>query len=164
MLGSLPMKPVVYRLSIMRIVMLLWASLWMLAIPLFHVHPAVDHRYGGGLHRHEVAVHTVLSEDLDFEDHHNCDRTEGESPFGAALVDHSSHSLSDHPEIGVSLLTDSGERKSSKVLFTHAIVIDATLVSNSDLHTWEDPVPVPIRGSTILDHELRTRAPPILHV
>jgi hypothetical protein len=61
-----------------------------------------------------------------------------------ALVDHQSHSLSDHPEVGFSLLNDSSGPRVSKAQSTHAIVIDATLVSNSDLQTWLDPDPVPM--------------------
>jgi hypothetical protein len=159
------MKQDVQPISLVGIIVALWACLWMLAFPLFHVHPGLDHRHGGGVHTHDVAVHTVLSSDLDgeFDDHHDGDWQE-EASSEVALVDHHSHSLSDHPEVGFSLLNDSSGPRISEAHSTHAIVIDATLVSNSDRHTWLDPDPVPIRGSTTLVHELRSRAPPIFLV
>ena len=157
------MKQEVRRFSPLGIVVTIWASLWMLAVPLIHVHPRVDHRHGGGLHSHGVAVHTVLSSDMDgeFDDHHDVDWEEKASSE-VALVDHHAHSLSDHPDVGLSLLNDSNGRKVPKAHFTQAILIDATLVSNTDLHTWVDPDPIPIRGWTILVHELRSRAPPVI--
>lgn len=157
------MKPVMYRPSLPRIVVLFWASLWMLAIPLFHIHPGVDHRHGGTEHTHGIAVHTVLSSDLDveFEDHHDGD-AQAEVSSEVSLVDHHSHSLSDHPEVGFILLNDASDRKVSKAFLTQPILIDATLVSDIRLHTWIEPDQRPIRGSTILVHELRSRAPPIL--
>ncbi|MDH5626389.1 MAG: hypothetical protein OEY21_09805, partial [Nitrospira sp.] len=50
-----------------RVAVLLWASLWMLAAPLFHVHPEADHRHGEAGHVHGGTVHTVWSQDLDCE-------------------------------------------------------------------------------------------------
>lgn len=165
MLASFTMKPPVHKLSLLRTLVLLWASLWMFAFPLIHIHPGIDHRHGVALHTHDVAVHTVLSSDLDveFEDHNHGDWQEGDSSE-AALVDHHSHSLNDHPEVGFTLLAHSSDRKVSKALSTQAIVVNATLASQSDLHTWTDSNPVPIRSSTIFAHQLRSRAPPILLV
>jgi hypothetical protein len=159
------MKQDVQPISLLGIIVALWGCLWMLTIPLFHVHPGLDHRHGGEVHTHDVVVHTVLSSDLDGEfDHPHDGDWQEEASSEVALVDHQSHSLSDHPEVGFSLFNDSSGPRISKAQSTHAIVIDATLVSNSDLHTWLDPDPVPIRGSTILVHKLRSRAPPILLV
>ena len=160
MLGSRVMEN---RLSRPKIAVLLWASLWMLAVPLFHIHPRVDHRHGGVEHTHGVAVHTVLSSDFDteFDDHHDGDVQE-EASSEVALVDHHSHSMSDHPEVGFILLNDASDRKVAKAFLTQPILIDATLVSDPHLHTWTEPELRPIRGSTIIVHELRPRAPPVL--
>ena len=50
-----------------RIVLLVWVSLWMLMVPLFHVHPEADHRHGDASHVHGGTVHTVFSPDLECE-------------------------------------------------------------------------------------------------
>ena len=44
-----------------------WVSLWMLAVPLFHVHPDADHLHGQAGHLHGGTVHTVMSPDLECE-------------------------------------------------------------------------------------------------
>lgn len=45
----------------------MWASLWMLMVPLFHVHPEADHRHGDARHVHGGTIHTVFSPDLECE-------------------------------------------------------------------------------------------------
>ena len=122
------MKEVVHRLSCLKTAVMLWASFWMLAIPLFHVHPSADHRHGGVPHTHGVTVHTVLSSDLDgeFGDHHDGELSE-EASSEVALVDHPSHSLNEHPEVGFALLNDSSERKVFKPFFTQAIASIAAM-------------------------------------
>lgn len=55
-----------------RVAVLSWACLWMLAAPLFHVHPEVEHQHGAGGHLHGGIAHMVWSPDLDGEyDHHH---------------------------------------------------------------------------------------------
>ena len=157
------MKEVVHRLSCLKTAVMLWASFWMLAIPLFHVHPSADHRHGGALHTHGVTVHTVLSSDLDgeFGDHHDGELPE-EASSDVALVDHHSHSVNDHPEVGFALLNDSSERKVFKPFLTQAIAVDSNDVPSSDRYIRIVNYPIPIRGFTIFVHEIRSRAPPIL--
>lgn len=146
-----------------RIAVLLWASLWMLAIPLFHVHPAVNHRHGGAVHAYGVTVHTVLSSDLDgeFDDHHDVDPSE----VGASrvsLFDHHSHSWDQHPEIDFSLLNESSERKAFKPLFTSALALEPSPVSRIDRHVRRETPSIPVRVSRIFVHHIPSRAPPIL--
>ena len=142
---------------------LLWASLWMLAVPMFHIHPGGNHRHGGVTHEHSVAVHTVLSLDLDgeFDDHHDVDPFE-EVAASLSLVDHHTHPLAEHPEVGFALLNDSSERKVFNPFLTQALAIDTSLVSHTERSAWVETHQVPIRGSTIFVHEIRSRAPPIL--
>jgi len=157
------MKTVGVRPRGVRIAVLLWASVWMLAIPLFHVHPSADHRHGGVLHTHGVTVHTVLSSDLhgEFGDHHDGELAD-EASSEVALVDHRSHSVNEHPEVGFALLNDASERKVLKPFLTQAIAIDTSDVPRSDRYIRIVNYPVPIRGFTIFVHEIRSRAPPIL--
>ena len=122
-----------------------------------------DHYHGGVPHAHGVTVHTVLSSDLDgeFGDHHDSGLPE-ETSAEVAFVDHPSHSLDEHPEVGFALLNDSSERKAFKPFFTQAIAIDSSDVPSNDRYIWTVNYPVPIRASTIFVHDSRSRAPPIL--
>jgi hypothetical protein len=157
------MKELVHRLSCLRYAVMLWASFWMLAIPLFHVHPGAEHHHGGVLHTHGVTVHTVLSSDLDGElsDHHD-GQLPKEASSEVALVDHHSNSVNEHGELGFALLNDASERKAFKPFLTQAIAIDFSDVPRNDRYIWTVNYPVPIHASTIFLHEIRSRAPPVL--
>jgi len=85
---------------------LVWASIWMLIVPFFHVHPEADHHHGDASHVHGGTVHSVFSPDLE------CEYTETiHDPTCPEAVHqhlqagvHPGHALN-HPEIGFSLLT-----------------------------------------------------------
>lgn len=89
-----------------RVTVLMWASIWMLVVPLFHIHPEADHRHGDASHVHGGTVHTVFSTDLECEykdDVHDptCPKAAHQHLQARA---HPSHALN-HPEIEFSLLT-----------------------------------------------------------
>ncbi|CUS35899.1 conserved hypothetical protein [Candidatus Nitrospira nitrificans] len=88
-------------------VVLAWAALWMLAAPLFHVHPEADHRHGEVGHVHGGTVHMAWSSDLDCESDHD---RQGDPGIGARFA----HVGDRHPEFGLSLLSDATDRKSLK--------------------------------------------------
>ena len=142
---------------------LLWAPLWILAVPLFHVHPGVNHRHGGVIHAHGVTVHTVLSLDLDgeFDDHHDVDPSD-EAASSVSLVDHHSHSFNEHPEVGFALLNDSSERKVFKPFLIPALAIDTSLIPTTDRQIRIATHSILFHASTIFVHEIRSRAPPSL--
>ena len=144
-----------------RIAILLWASLWMLAIPLFHVHPAVNHRHGGAVHAYGVTVHTVLSVDLDgeFDDHHDVDSPE-ESTSRVSLFDHHSHSLDQHPEVAFSLLNDSSDRKSFKPVVLQTLASALVGISETDLCVSKVEEGSSVRSSIAFPHLFSSRAPP----
>ena len=146
-----------------RIAVLLWASLWMLAIPLFHVHPAVNHRHGGAVHTYGITVHTVLSSDLvgEFEDHHEDGRPEADASR-VSLFDHHSHSLDQHPEIDFSLLNDSGERKGFKPFLAPAFALHASLVSHVETEVRTETLSTPVHTFTSFLYHIPARAPPLL--
>jgi hypothetical protein len=99
-----------------RVAVLIWASLWMLAAPLFHVHPDVDHHHGEAGHTYHGTIHAVWSPDLDceFDSHEDhADTVSGPAQFA--------HSGDNYPEIGLSLLNDSSDRTSLKPFFTQAL-------------------------------------------
>ena len=92
--------------SYSRVLVLVWASLWMLMVPLFHVHPDADHRHGDASHVHGGTVHTVFSPDLECEysnEVHDPTCPDAAHQDLQALV-HSGHGAN-HPEIEFSLLT-----------------------------------------------------------
>jgi hypothetical protein len=94
-----------------RVVVLVWASLWMLMVPLFHVHPDADHRHGDASHVHGGTVHTVFSPDLECEytnEAHDPTCPEAEHRLFQARA-HSGHAFN-HPEIAFSLLTSPVDR------------------------------------------------------
>lgn len=150
-----------------RMAVLLWASLWMLGVPLFHVHPAVNHRHGGAVHAYGVTVHTVLSSDLDgeFDDHHQVNPSEGGAQGGGSrvsLFDQHSHAWDQHPEVAFSLLNDSGERKAFKPIFPTAFALETFLVPHIDTQVRTETRFIPARPFTIFVNHLQSRAPPIL--
>ena len=93
---------------------LVWLSLWMLAVPLVHVHPDVDHRHGAANHLHGGTVHTVFSKDLacEFSARDHISLAADESRFAFHLVGHPRHGL-EHLEIdlvlGVSTESQNGK-------------------------------------------------------
>jgi len=134
----------------------------MLAIPLFHVHPAVNHRHGGSVHHYGVTVHTVLSSDLDgeFDDHGDIDPSQV-SASHVSLFDHHSHSFDQHPQVEFSLLNDSTERKDFKPFYTDAFTIDTRFALSTHSQVRVKPASIPSSDFTIFVHRIPSRAPPL---
>ena len=100
------MRQICDKQSWSRVVILVWASLWMLMVPLFHVHPEADHHHGDANHVHGGTVHTVFSSDLECEYAeivHDPTCPEAEYQHLQARA-HPGHAVN-HPEIEFSLLT-----------------------------------------------------------
>ena len=141
-----------------RVTVLMWLSVWMLVVPLFHVHPEADHLHGTAGHVHGGTVHTVWSGDLacEFGSH------EKAAPTGIALSKHSPQGRHDHPEFGFSLLNDSNDRKSFKLFGTQALFAAGAVVPilqgcNSAAQELASDAP-----SRLFLHDRPSRAPPIL--
>jgi hypothetical protein len=137
-----------------------WVILWVLLVPLFHVHPEADHHHGEAGHVHGGTVHTVFSGDLDGEF-----GSHGKVAHASdALSDHSSHTWQGHSELGFSLLSDSSDRKVFKPLLTQMILVAVAVMCTPEFcdSTKQDIAPVP--SSTLFIHELPSRAPPSLLV
>lgn len=137
-----------------------WIIIWMLAVPLFHVHPEADHHHGESGHLHGGTVHTVWSGDLDCE----FGSQKKAAPTGVDLSGHSSPAWHEHPELGFSLLSNSTDRKPFNPLVTpvtfSAVAVMPVLLgcesANEDLRFGP--------SSTLFLHELPSRAPPSLLV
>ena len=156
-----------YRsISWFRVAILLWTCTWMLAVPLFHIHPDADHRHGEAGHVHGGTVHTVLSKDLD------CEHSSRQAMRGSdqtlrgdmSVSAHQSHPLNEHPEFGISLLSDPTDRKSFKPCLTQMLASVSALVWGPELHLWVQHSSVPVRASTLPILDIQSRAPPLLLV
>lgn len=116
---QLKMKIQSVSLAWSRIAVLIWSSLWMLAAPLFHVHPEADHRHGEEGHLHGGTVHMAWSPDLDCESDHD---RQGDPPERMSHEDFRngaqfSHVGDRHPEFSLSLLSDATDRKTLKLFW-----------------------------------------------
>jgi hypothetical protein len=85
---------------------------WVLVVPLIHIHPEVDHAHGVKGHVHGAQYHSVFLEDPSYEFHEHSHSGSLPSSGGASesiqrdpLFDH----VYNHSEIGFSLLNKSGD-------------------------------------------------------
>jgi hypothetical protein len=149
-----------------HLVMPIWLSVWLLAVPLFHVHPEGDHLHGTAGHVHGGTVHTVFSLDLDGEydnHHHTIDGFGHSTPIPDALSDHPSHAVG-FAELGFTFLNDSTEQKLPKpivslLLVVESIAIIASASTPSIVQRSESPP-----CQTFFTRDIPTRAPPSLFV
>ena len=146
-----------------RLVILAWLAVWMLAVPLVHVHPEADHHHGESDHVHGGITHTVISSDLP------CAYGSASEGPVASPADHHGHlpvvgqstHVFDHPEVAFSLLTSSPDRSSGKP----ALAQVASLVAGDGcVHRVAgfaaEPSVEPL-ASVILSANLSSRAPPL---
>lgn len=155
------------RLSVrrFRVVPVLWLILWMLVIPLIHVHPDADQRHGIADHVHGGIFHTVFSQDLEGEYGHHAQEHDAPVvqlpvlPFLGA-----SAGLLNHSEIGFSFLSSSPDRPSAKQALTNVVLaeFDITLLTRPCCLTRQDIFPAPIL--VLLANDLSGRAPPATSV
>ncbi len=157
-LGSIHMKPRYGNISWSRGVVLAWASLWLLAVPLFHVHPEADHHHGEVGHIHGGTVHTVFSGDLDCESGNHDQVGSGL----IALSGHASPVSHEHAELGFSLLNDSGDRKPFKPLVSQALCMAVAAVCLCEESSSAAQRVLLIAPSILSIHEFLSRAPPSL--
>lgn len=151
--------------SRVHITILGWVIVWLLVVPLFHVHPDADHHHGQPGHVHGGTVHTVFSRDLDceFSTDHELGAPQSSGSARLPSLGTSLH-VGDHPEFGFSFLTDSTERKCSKPFLGHVQVVESTAVhtpNHNGLVKQDAGVSSP---AAFLLHELPSRAPPSLLV
>ena len=144
-------------LSWSRLMVLVWTALWMLAVPLYHVHPDADHLHGQAGHLHGGTVHTVMSPDLECE-------VENRPPFvpnshdGSAMVAGVGHR---HIEIGFSLLTDS-DRKLFNPFLSQALTFMSTVAWNLEPSVLQEPQAIALFFPTGLIYHMSFRGPPTL--
>src|SRR5438128_2704241 len=95
----------------LRTLICTWATIWLVAIPLYHVHPDANHHHNESGPHHGGIAHSIFSGDLDGEfGTHTA--AGGQEP--GTLSAHSVCLLEDSPELGFSFLSDSSDRKPFK--------------------------------------------------
>lgn len=142
--------------------MLLWLAVWLLVVPLFHVHPEADHRHGQAGQVLGGVVHTVWSPDLDceFDHHHAIDRTERSARDTVATRTQFSHVGDGHSELTFSLLNDSSDRKQVHPLLMQALAVTQSVIPGSDVSIRRQEPPADVSFSARFLHDLPFRAPP----
>lgn len=88
----------------------LWLMLWVICLPLVHIHPEADHAHGMAGHSHGGTFHTVLSSDpiCAYEDHrhHHNSFAHGEPLENSDSSPHPLHGL-EHANYGFFVLNSS---------------------------------------------------------
>lgn len=155
------MKQICDKLACSRVLVLVWASLWMLAAPLVHIHPEADHRHGAADHKHGGTVHTVFSPNLpcEFSVYNHASVADDESRCPLHLIAQPLHGL-EHFEVDL-VLASSAEPQVGK-----GTALDVAAHSfHSNLperpHTVWQPQPSPSLTNLFLTTSLSSRAPPI---
>ncbi len=140
-----------------------WAVLWLLALPLFHIHPETDPHHGEAGHIHAAAVHTVFSADLEgeFEDHHHEAHHHAQvADSGPALSAQGPHAWENDHELSFALLNDATDRKLVKPLLAHLLFVAQHFLPLPErrdpaVEQGDPTVPFPLLAS-----EIPARAPP----
>ena len=142
-------------LGYFRMAVLVWASLWMLAVPLFHVHPDADHLHGQAGHFHGGTVHTVMSPDLECEGESHPSFAPNSHDNGATVAGGGHR----HIEIGFSLLTDS-DRKLFNPLLSQAHALVSVAAWKLEASVSQEPQAITLFSLARLIHGLPFRGPP----
>ncbi|MCS6296881.1 MAG: hypothetical protein H8K09_11650 [Nitrospira sp.] len=139
-----------------------WVVFWLLALPLFHIHPETDPHHGEAGHVHAAAVHTVFSGDLEGEF--------GKQRKPAVATPHTDaepavsaegpHAWSTDPELGLSLLNDATDRKFVKPLLTHILFVAHPLLSVPDSHDRPQEEQSSSPATRLFTRDVPARAPP----
>ena len=144
----------------------LWLVLWVIALPLVHIHPDADHVHGMPGHVHGGTYHSILitspvsaHQDHQLYDHHDSFSHE-------ETIDHSlapSHPLQSFEDLiyGFSVIKPSLDSESEKLDILHDGVVIAhgePLLISTDLTPNSSP---PTRSFSNLCNSLSSRAPPV---
>ena len=140
-----------------------WTTIWMLALPLIHIHPETDPHHGLSGHVHAAAVHSVFSPDLKGEFDHDRPRDAEHAipPSESGSVSESPFSAEGYTELGFSVLGGSGDRKLVKPLPVLSFVFQPTAVVLSEPGAKMEDCPFVAAPVTLLVHETFTRPPPL---
>ena len=145
-----------------RVMVVVWASLWMLAVPLVHIHPEADHRHGAADHLHGGTVHTVFSPKLPCEflvyDHASVAGDESRCPLH--LIAHPPHGL-EHFAIDVVLASSAEPQVGKGTALDVAAHLSHAPPPARFAAGWQ-PQPGPSLTNLFLTTSLSSRAPPLV--
>jgi hypothetical protein len=140
------------------VIIRVWVVLWVLSVPLFHVHPELAEATGHAGAGRSGTVHTVFSGDLDgeFTPHEATTHPASDTSL------HLSHAWFEHAELGFSLITGSHHRTEFKPHLVQTLILplESTITIRSHERTAEELAAVP--AAVLFIHELPSRAPPSL--
>jgi hypothetical protein len=135
-----------------------WVVLWVLSVPLFHIHPELAEASGLAGAVRSGTVHTVFSGDLDgeFTPHKAAAHPATDRSF------HLSHTWFEHAELGFSLITDSHHRTefTPHLVHTMGLPFESAVAIRNHGRATEQLAAVP--ATTLFTHDLSSRAPPSL--
>ena len=139
-----------------------WITLWMLAVPLIHIHPETDPYHGEAGHVHVAAVHSVFSPDLEGEfDRDRHPDTEHRTPSNeSGSVSASPFSTERYAELEFSVLSSTGDRFCAKPQLLSSAVCRATDESPIHSSAWTTPRILAAGPTGLFAHDGLTRAPP----
>ena len=150
------------RMMWQQVMVVVWASLWMLAVPLVHIHPEADHRHGATDHQHGGTIHTVFSPDLncEFAGYNHAVISGDESYCPLHLVAQPLHGF-DHFTIDVALATTAGSQVGKGTVLDVAAHTFQTYPAARPYAVWQ-PHPIPSLTHRFLTSSLSSRAPPLV--
>lgn len=145
-----------------RVVVLVWAALWMLAAPLVHIHPEADHHHGDLGHVHGGTVHTVFSKDLncEFSVYSHASVADKESDCPLHLIAQPPHGF-EHLEIDM-VLASSAESQVGKGTALDIAAHLSHAPPPARLQAVWQPQPSPSLTNLFLTTSLSSRAPPLV--
>lgn len=139
-----------------------WVVLWLLALPLFHIHPETDPHHGEASHVHAVAVHTVFSGDLEgeFGEQRDTVPPRPHAGEGPAVSAEGAHAWSSDPEVNLALLNDATDRKVVKPLLTHLLFAAHRLLPVAESQDGPQEETLSLAPAKLFTREVPARAPP----
>ena len=147
----------------------LWLVLWVITLPLIHIHPEADHAHGMSGHLHGGTFHTILlntpvSAHQDHEQHHH----DGFFFLGDGFESsqpplHPSHGF-EEATYGFSVIKPSIDLESEKSEFPNDGVVTYNVESLNVPYVSKPDVSVRKRLFSILPKTLSPRAPPVLTI
>jgi len=146
------MHKITTRTQLVTSISHIWLVLWLVAIPLIHIHPEADHAHGSQTHQHGGLLHSVLSQDLACEFHQHSTLHDSPAQEGAKDFSHCEHTqthLVNHDEIGFSLLSASSDDFSA----SHQVLL--SFLASPDQQTFKHPSD---------NHSLSSERSPPLHL
>ena len=143
----------------------IWLVLWLVSIPLVHIHPEADHAHGTQKHKHGGIFHSVLSKDLACEFHSHTSYSPPsleKNSRGFLHCEHADAHLLNHDEIGFSLLSsssnDSSQSHESPIFLLASPALPSRISPSIDRSFSSERSPPPQLYVSLY----RIRPPPIL--